>query len=327
MDSVTPAAARVLRAAVPLTDDPDARNIFLVLAYRGDPATNLGFVRAHADTTPGYGPIALRYIEGDPEQFSDSWGMDLASREYVSRWAGRSFPGFLAPLDSITGWRPSYWEPERKREWARAHQPSAVSLLVRRLASTQEPKSVTALAFLLLDLGDTTGVPQLRQLIRTLTAEQQPYIPSEYRELLAEPVTGAMLVSVQSQLVAYALGKTLIAPDGKALTPFGPHDERPDQHFILREDLDSVVVQNVIREGRLTPITEKELQVTAERDTIAMALYLRPPQRFGPVIEATIALSPRTRGGVMCLCGGVAIFRFVVTPAGPVPVGVAMLIS
>jgi len=328
VDSVSASGGRALREAGAATDDPDVRNLFLLFAYRADPRSMLPVVRAEADTTPGYGPIVRQYAEGNPDNIGYSWGLDPLSSGFVGRRSGKSFPGFRAPLDVIIRWMPSYWDAGRRREWARAHEPDAIAVLQGRLQEMTDPKQRAKVAFLLLDLGDTTVVPVLRGMIRDPSTGAEIYVPSEYEDLLADSVTGALLADIQRQLIRYARGEVLTGEDGKALEPFIAHNERPDQHYLLRDHLVPELIREVEADGTLTLITESELQAIADREGIAMALYLHPPQRFGSRIEASLGLGARTRPGTICMCGGVSLFGFRVdSERAAHPTGVFQLIQ
>jgi hypothetical protein len=198
----------------------------------------------------------------------------------------------------------------------RAHQPDGIEILRSRLRTVEDRKTKAALSFLLLDLGDTTVAPALRQLVQEADTGRAIFIPLQYEELLAAPVDGSLLTSIQLELIAYALGRQLTSESGVVLAPFLAHDERPEQHYLLSEGLTPEVLRSVAREGVLTIVTEAELQAVADRDTISMAFYLHPPRRYGRRIEASIALTARTRPGTVCLCGGIALFTYTIGADG-----------
>ncbi len=307
----TPAAGDTLAAAAQHTDDPLARDLLLLQAYRANPAKYRGLLERLADSTQGYGYIARQYVLGNTGLTGFSWGwrpsfeagMGAATR-------GREWPGLDATWQAhrdYQGGSPGRVPIDAIREWFAARQLEPVAWARRRF--TEEPSAEGRLvwAAYLLALDDTAALPWLRRAAdedSTGVGERSYQLMESYPRLTMDTVKDeAVRTELANLLLAYMAGDTALADtSGEPVRAFAPHNERPDQHYLLDDGLTASVRAHW--GTRFTLVTGDSLKSLADRKGLQMALVLRPITHLGRRYFAHIALEPWTGRSGMCLCGG-----------------------
>lgn len=307
-DSVTAAAAPIFAAAAERTNDPYARDLFYLAAYRGQPATYLGLAETRTDSVSGYGPIVRRYVAGDPDALSMSWG-------WVDRYS-EVFPFEpMPPLDGpwqahqqrATGFM-SYWDAERLKEWVAGHQPDAIPILRQRFATEPDPQGRLVWAQYLFQLGDTTAAGWVRKVEAegdSVIRRKAAWVMRDFPIFADTLRMGPELDDLQWQLLGYAVGIwDLLDEDGQPIKPFAAHDERPDLRLLSTANLTDRTRTDPRWYRYFEILTPDSLQARAEREGLVMAYYIGPVVKIGSQYEARVSLLPYMRPGGTCLCGG-----------------------
>lgn len=315
---VDSAAADLLARAAMRVDDPNARDLFLLAAYRGQPRRYLPVMLAHADTVRGFGPLVRRYASGDPSALSESWG--------ISPWMENE-PG-PGPLPSLEApWRAhrdharaegGYWDSRRFVEWLAAHEPDGVARLLGRFASETEVPGRLVWADYLFQLGDFSPVPWVRSLTSApdSASREQGYdmmLGTTWGHLFQDTLPeGAELAELQNLLLRFADGEaSFVSLDGSPVAGIQVHDETPGEHLLIEDNLSASIRQAAHWRDRFELISEEQLQRRVDSTGLRMAVRIGPITRVGDRYEASVALLPYARRGEFCLCGGGARLEFV----------------
>lgn len=307
-DSVTATAAPIFAVAAERTNDPYARDLFYLAAYRGQPATYRSLAETRTDGSIGYGPIVRRYVAGDPGGLGLSWG-------WVERYAEVFQYEPMPPLDGpwqaherrVTGFM-SYWDAERLKEWVAAHQPDADQIFRQRYATEPDPRGRLVWAQYLLQLGDTTAAGWVRRMEvegDSVTRQKAAWVMRDFPIFADTLRAGPELDDLQWQLLGYAVGIwNLLDQNGQPVKPFAAHDERPDLRLLSSANLTDRTRTDPRWYRYFQILTPDSLQARAEREGLIMAYYISPVVRIGQRYEAHVSLLPYMRPGGMCLCGG-----------------------
>jgi hypothetical protein len=295
------ATAAILAMTARSTDDPLARDLLLLQAYRSSPAEYRGLVERLADSVRGYGYIARQYVRGNTGLLNWSWGWRPEWANLGMTPAADTWPGLDAP------WR-AYGRRRigELREWFAAHRLVPGSWARGRFDAEPDPEGRLVWAGYLLELGDSTSLPWLRQAADADSGHFRELaiglMEAHGRMTMDTVRDDSTLSELEHLLLTYAAdGGGLVDTAGQAIAPFGPHDERPDRHFILDERLTPTVRDHWGQRFRL--ITADSLKALANREGLQMALVIHPVTRLGRRFFTQISLNPWA-GQSMCLCGG-----------------------
>lgn len=311
-DSITEAAADRFAVAADTTDDPQARDLFYLGAYRGNPGRYLDTIRVRTDSLRGFGPIVRRFAEGDYGAVGWSWGI----RDYnLDEHAVTPIPSLQAGWEAHAETAASIREGEsarRFREWGRGHEPSADSLLRVRFATEPAMAGKLVWARYLLALGDTLPAPWIRALSENTTQDAYARAHSVMQAfpIFTDTITsGPALDDLQGILLGYAAGiRILVDTAGQRVPPFSAHDERPDLRLLSTHGLTAAILADPSWHRYFDVLTPDSLQARGEREGIVMAFSVSPVTRVGKEYSAGVALHPYMKPGGMCLCGGGTFF-------------------
>jgi len=308
-DSITPEAADVFVEGARRADDPSARDLFLLGAYRGRPARYL----ALAESLPPYGGyrrILWRVTRGDFSLGGETWGVGEDSDS--SRKADPQ-PGLDEPWQahaSRARSRPSFAPPGWFGEWLAAHEPDGHARLRERFRTESSPEGRLVWAQYLLLLNDTTPVSWIQQaaLDADSAAAEAAYRAMsrwEWQARFADTLrAGPELAELQDLLLRHTRGEALITASGDTAFAFSPHDETPGEHLLILDGLDPSIAASPWWRDRFEFVDERTLQARADSSGLVMALTIRPVLRYGRYFETGVDLRPYGPPGTMCLCGG-----------------------
>lgn len=315
--AVSVAAAPILAEASQRTDDPDARDLFLLGAYEGDPPKYLPLLQRLADSVAGFGPIARQYARGNNEMTNWSWG--LSPGQHIE---GVAFPGVHASWRDLSqyiernpdtpvkrrqygfGWLSSDSQPKPVLDnWLRAHGVDGHAEFRRRFTDETDERARVVWAHYVLMWADTLPIPWLRQ----VGARDNGDVSNRAWNLLLEHVTladtvrdVAVLTDIQSALLKDLIGQEPLA-DTTGVPPrhMAPHNERPDEAILLVDHLtDSTKAQW----GKaFTLMSRDSVEALAKNRGLQMAWEISGVSRYRGVYSVSLDLHPY---GGPCLCGG-----------------------
>lgn len=307
-DSITAEAADILAEGARHADDPSARDLFLLGAYRGRPAQYLTLT----DSFPhgAYRPIVRRFTRGDFRLAGYTWGV---TPELDSTTKAEDQPGLAEPWQAheqraggSQGAAPNGWF----REWLEAHEPGWPARLHELFAREPDPRGRLVWAQYLLVLGDTTPVRWMQEVVQ---AEDSALAEVAYRAMnrlewqdrFADTLrAGPELAELQEMLLNHTMGERLLTENGDTVWAFSPHDETPGEHLLLTEGLDPTILASPRWRDRFEFITLDALTARADTAGLIMAMTLRPVIRIGKYYQTGVDLQPFGPPGTMCLCGG-----------------------
>jgi len=316
--AVSVAAAAIFADAAQRTDDPDARDLFLLGAYEGDPSKYLPLLQRLADSVAGFGPIARQYAKGNNEMTSWSWGLSPGQRIQ-----GMAFPGVHAgwrelsqyiernPDEPVTrrqygfGWRSSNDSQPKPvlDQWLRAHGVDGHAEFRRRFTDDTDERARVVSATYVLMWGDTLPVPWLRQ----VGARDNGDVSNRAWNLLLEHVTladtvrdAAILTEIQSALLKDLTGEEPLADTtGEPPRHMAAHNERPDESILLLDHLTDST--RALWRQTFTLMSRDSVRSLAKQHGLQMAWEISVVSRYKDVYAVSLDLHPY---GAMCLCGG-----------------------
>ncbi len=308
-DSITPEAADVFVEGARRADDPSARDLFLLGAYRGRPARYL----ALAESLPPYGGyrrMLWRVTRGDFGLAGETWGVDEHTDsarkadpqpDLDEPWQAHQARARVRPGNAPPGWF---------AEWLAAHEPDGHARLRERFRTEPSPEGRLVWAQYLLLLNDTTPVSWIQEVALdadSAVAEAAYRVMSrwEWQDRFADTLrAGPELAELQDLLLRHTRGEALITAGGDTAFAFSPHDETPGEHLLILDGLDPSIAASPWWRDRFELVDEASLRARADSSGLVMALTIRPVLRYGRYYETGVDLRPYGPPGTMCLCGG-----------------------
>jgi len=320
---VSPAAAALLADAAKRTDDHQARDLFLLAAYEGDPYRYLPLLERLADSLSGFGPIARAYAQGNGEMVNWSYGLTPGQK-----LDGMPFPGVEAPWVELarylnphqdpmapvertwSGFGNRDWGPDAPRpltSWLTAHRVDGPRAFRQRfLADTNERARLTWAAYLFL-WRDTLPLPWVRQVASQDgddVAKRAWNLLVEHVSLAEDVTDASTITDIQEALLKDALGDEPL-PDTTGVSPrrMRPHDERPEQRLLLRDNLSDSKVAHW--GSTFTILSRDSVKALAKGQGLQMAWEVTTIRKYQDQYQVGISLLPH---GQPCLCGGGSTF-------------------